>query len=617
MIELSRDSLVSRERHGGKAVGLHALLVYGLPIPPTIIFEPGEFAEEGSLQKLQCIFADSSLLIARSSAPQEDGKSISYAGAFHSAVFKINEFRDAIRNVTEENRRIQVAYDGCATSIPLVIQPYYGASPGGVFLRDAEGLEVLTVSRLGPSSVTNGSATDFSLFSDEEPFYRNLKKVISLELRSVPGALDVEFVVVDGMVLYLQFRPLSKPLTHDSHKENFRLRRSSHFPFALTRFEESVWQPLLEAYFPTSVVFRNRVVYEVGAATQSVNKQIPDEAELLWAEKYYSSLFKKWQEMYSCMLSSMSEASNSRELLRRVWVGWREFYDEYFGNEAAPTIEAVYQLGVSGGSACPSHVEWTRALAELTLDDADCPKLAAFRERFSYMLSRANYITSASIVDQPKRLRLLIDCAKNSSLVEPVINPSLLLRVAWLSDEDNVYKLKFNYLLRMAVQKLARELVKIGLLADTEKIWNITLPELLNGDLAEVARSIAVETGGSLTGAVNDIGEYEAEILSEGSATGAVFCDLDAFESQGVFVAESIEAADYPIFAKCSAGVVAVGSLTYHSAIFARDLGIPLYKSELAAKSLKHGQIVHLGQVSDGLGSIKVFQGVSSGGMAR
>jgi hypothetical protein len=152
-----------------------------------------------------------------------------------------------------------------------------------------------------------------------------------------------------------------------------------------------------------------------------------------------------------------------------------------------------------------------------------------------------------------------------------------LREVAWLAEEDNSYKGRFAQILRSETLRLASRWVREKKLTDIEHIWDCGLYDLEN-ESQPVRTHSAKEASPSRTAQIEpEAFRLPAVILSPGNAIGRA--SIAGSETQDkILIRPTLNPQDYVALSHAAGAVVAAGSLTCHGALFARDIGKPLFR---------------------------------------
>jgi len=159
----------------------------------------------------------------------------------------------------------------------------------------------------------------------------------------------------------------------------------------------------------------------------------------------------------------------------------------------------------------------------------------------------------------------------------PISQGGLLRQVAWLVEEDNIYKARFAAELRHSIIHLAKALVREGKLGSADDIWDCGLHEIERGEPFRKRHSSGPKNNSTGNRHIRLGTNQPAIILAPGEAVGKATRAQPITESS-VLVRSVIDARDYPALMAAAGAVVAFGSPGCHAALFARDIGKPLYR---------------------------------------
>lgn len=597
-MKLSADLPLERARHGGKACGLQQLLRAGGRVPPTFVIEVGA---DSSLDLNRWIQqCDASEFLVRSSAPGEDSLKRSEAGAYLSLRVPLDLVQASITRVSVHGQALG------GGPIAVLIQPAVDG-PGGVYLADpAAGLESLRIALSGPVGITSGAALPPDLLMSDSPEAVLARRECRAMAAMLGGAVDLEFVVVRGSIVWLQYRPLV------AHMPTLHAGLSEHFPSALPPLCGTLWAEVLQREYGEGVEFDGG--YLVGLSDggdECLEAGSPSQSELLDAEQYYCCvLFPRWREILDGLRAAHSEPVG--DFLRAVQA-WRSFWHDYLSNPYEDIVRRARRAAGADAGMSPSvreHMDRLyRARSELSETAVIAcrmpPAVASYVEDYGYLPLAGNDFSQPTLREMPETCLRQIFAA-----IQPpeVISTALLLhRVAWLTEEDNFYKWRLAAQVRYSIQRLGELLRVQGACASADAIWSVRVEDLLRWLVAPdqplFSRSEAQRGGvlapqqfGPIPGPYRSNRSYGAAVLAPCTATTtARAARSDDFLPGDVLFGVALDASDYGLLATASAAVVALGGLDSHIALFSRELGIPLFRCPEAVRTMRPGDRVLLG----------------------
>jgi phosphohistidine swiveling domain-containing protein len=595
-MKLSTDSYLERARHGGKACGLQQLLRAGGRVPPTFVLEAGTYSSPDLSNWLhQC---DASEFLVRSSAPEEDGFERSGAGAYLSLRVALDLVHASIA---------QVATQGEAASgrpIAVLIQPALDG-PGGVYLRDLSAdAESLRIALSGPSGITSGAALPPDLLMSDSPEAVLALRDCRLMAGTLGGAVDLEFVIVQGSMMWLQYRPLL------AHIPTQSAGLSEHFPSALPPLCGTLWADVLQREYGEGVEFDGS--YIVGLSDDGddvIETGGPSHSELRAAERYYYGvLFPRWRELCNGLRTTRSEPVGD---FLRVIEAWRTFWHDYLSNPHETVVRRARRAAGAEAGMSPSVREHMsrlyRARSELSQAEMNAghisPAVALYVEDYGYLPLAGNDFSQPTLRELPETcLRQIFAANPPPKRLGTV---PLLHQVAWLTEEDNFYKWRLAAHVRYSILYLGEFLRAQGTCSSADAIWSVTLEDLLRsfehpdqplfnfseavpGEASAPERRITVPT----TYPTNR--SHGAAVLAPGTASARA-ANTDNFQPGDVLFSVALDASDYGLLSIASAAVVALGGLDSHVALFARELGIPLFRCPEAVRTIRPGDRAILG----------------------
>lgn len=587
--KLTGDQVFDPVLYGNKAKGLHSLLQKGIRIPETYLLP---INSEITLQDIELLFAKNKTVIVRSSSHIEDSSSGSYAGVFLS----LHATKNTIISAIEEVRLHAVKIFGQEIGkIALVIQPLI-LGIGGVFLYEKESRkESLIVSLLGASSITSGRSSEYDLLkpSSKEYLYalNECRKVMAL----FPISLDLEFAFQKTEIVFLQLRQLTGSIRNIGDDV---LTRNEYFPYPMPSLCGTIWQNTLTNLIGTPFVYSGGFV-KAKTESQDPPNVIIDDSKLEKAYTFYTEeLFPRWRNSIDALKKETKRDPSEKFL--SVFDVWCEFMREYLDNEFEYVVDYARKMSPLGTSLTPNVCEWLNRLNELTginiTEISIHPLFKSFISTYGRsFLPNSNYFNNPSIIENPE---YLIEILRNTKVDKityaPQKNPSLILKTAWLSEDDNIFKNEFSFYLRMSILDLANLWQSQRKISRPADIWDIEIDELIAAIREERAPKILSPKYSSKHHLANDDKVFGAEVLSAGNCSGKAFRHANDADEDKIFVKGHLDAWDYPTLLKSKAAVVAFGSVNAHFAIFARDLNKPVFKSFNAVKKIVAGERIEL-----------------------
>ncbi len=587
---LESEQTIDTALFGNKAAGLHVLFVNGIRVPKTFLLAADI---EISKEDIDFLFTKNETVIVRSSSQLEDSTSMSYAGVFLS----LKATRETIASIIEQIRshaiaQIQNLFGQKISRIALVIQPFI-TGIGGVYLYDKEAeKEKLDLSMFGSDSITSGKSSHHDLFKTNSKEYRYSLNECRKVASQLSVSLDLEFVFEDAEISFLQFRQLTKSIHNISEDKP---EGSEYFPYPIKPLCGTLWAETLTKSLGVSCVYSDSYV-KVTQSEDEEQQEPLDENKLAAAVKFYSdSLFAKWRNELDELKNKNIENENENFVF--VLDKWKEFIHEYFTNEYESTIDNARENSPIGASLSPNVCKWFNDLNELaalsktTEELKEHPKFKLFIEQYGKsFIPNSNYFNAYSLSENPKQLLGIIQSIDNAETkYKPVSNPTLILKAAWIAEDDNKFKNEFSFYLRKAVLRLATNWVKQKFISNMDEIWEIEIDELLKAiyenrkpKINKTELSINFNFG-------NDETIFQAEVLASGDCSGEVFTEASEATDDKIFVKNHLDSWDYPTLLKSKAAVVGFGSINAHFAIFARDFNKPVFKSFSAASKLTSG----------------------------
>ena len=337
------------------------------------------------------------------------------------------------------------------------------------------------------------------------------------------------------------------------------------------------------------------------------SKNIYSNEELTAAEDYYKNiLFPTWDHRLHNLKKNTIDV---KKRFLNTYYEWRKFLIEYFSNPYEDLISNVANTEPSGISRSPLNSRWSYALKEWFDSDfiikEELLLFSDFGYRFIGPPTYLNRVTISELLKLPNSLSFVQDLkatAKHSQILQPISDPTIETRIAWLAEDDNEYKHKFGQMLRFSI--LALEIFLESERQDKKtdtSIWNADIIDLISYcdgtsnkiELLPVERISANEiqlTDDSLETTRRIPGSTFA---GSGMITGEI-ATIHTFR-QGVgqiLLVHSLDSTSYPIAIGACAIIVSIGSMNSHASIFARDHQIPLFQSLAATSFLKSGDLI-------------------------
>lgn len=597
--------------HGNKALGLWELRQCSVRVPQTVIVPAGIQPDANDLDWIVEQLGNPLEYFVRSSSSAEDSRSESLAGVFTSEPAEKIELLAKIAKVREQavSSKIGPAKD----LIPVLIQRRLTGG-GGVYLFDQlSGCDSLALSNLGPSTVTLGISTSTDRIPAHCTEYKNVLRVCRELAQKLSKSVDIELVLNSQECVFLQCRPLTQPLNYQ-----LRLGLTDDFPTWLPKLCGTLWVELLNA-----CIDRGNIRYEDGLILDFGDIDAADggvrytEYDLDETESYYTKvLFPKWDSRLGQLMSVLQEWP-AEIAYREVKLAWQHFFDEYFNNPYAAILDAARAAAPIGMALSPrvrtrllmfaEAVKEASSIANLEpLDQGELLSLNAVAKyliAYGFFPLQGHDFSQPSLAELPDVFEAMLLNSGHVELPE-MTNPSPLLRVAWLAEDDNEYKQRFCTAFRQSVLKLGNDWHSKKILVDQGDIWCLSAAEVegvLDGGhhgYIQPTKTRHVKRA-SCAGLV---GDYSADILSPGEGTGFASRLNDGRPNQ-ILIRTVIQSADYPLLLNSNGAVVALGSYQSHGAIFARDIGKPIYRCPAVVQNVTEGAQLTL---LDKLGVVRV-----------
>ena len=471
--------------------------------------------------------------------------------------------------------------------MPVLIQPRIDG-PGGVYFFDRQsGLDRLELSLRGPGAVTSGTSIVSDQLPVESPSGRMALAACRELARKLGGSGEFELVIPLDCCVFLQYRPLTRPIS-----ESLPEGASCDFPARLSPLVGTLWAEQLSA-----VLGVPEIRYDKGFILGLDDPQADETALSLTpdylrdAEEYYNrKLFPDWEALYSTLASELERLS-PEVAWEKMTDAWATFLDQYFNNPHEGVVNAARAKVPPGMAFSPRTVRrlqlFGQASAAVNAGIAEgvsqrellgLKAVQNYLDSFGFYLLAQHDFGQPTLAEQPNAL--IPQLCEAGEFVNPEMKQDdLVLRVAWLAEDDNEFKQRFLSLLRRCVLRLGRHLASQGQLQLEQDIWNLT-----RGDLAALLRGATVQgprdwslARTPLTRPPAGPKAFAAEILAPGRAAGKATLSGSAGPAR-ILVRTAIETADYSLLLGSAGAVVALGTRLSHGAIFARDVGKPLYR---------------------------------------
>lgn len=586
LICLSKNDQPS-ESFGNKARGLWRLKQCEVYVPPTILVAAEYQLTASDLEWVSKNLGSVEKYIVRSSSDKEDTDVLSLAGVFHSEAAYLEEIVAVIERIRRHAAKSAVYSEG-VKSIPVLIQPYL-AGIGGVYLFDRQsGHDSLTLSTLGPSAVTSGATTPADQISTTSVEFQFVLRVCRELTQKLGGSADLELILNKGNCIFLQYRPLTRPLY-------FQLPNglSSYFPSWLRPLCGSLWaEELSQVLDLSSVRYEDGFILGLGTSSSSLsnNSRIPSDDILADAEHFYNNyLFPKWNRDLDKLAIDINELSPAAAY-REAKLAWSLFLNEYFTNQYESTVSLARAISPPGMGLSPNTQDRLRLFSRASQEIANSknntiqqesplslPCVVEYLNKYGFYLLEEHDFSQPTLAEQPDSLIALLSQAGMID-VPDYTEPNLLLKVAWLAEDDNEYKHHFSALLRQSIIRLGVEQTSKAILPNPDAIWDLyssEVEEIIHGRVYDFARRSIFRLSNSIR-SISSKGTFSAEILSPGEVRG--LASRDTVDRNRILLRIVIETADYPLLMNAAGAVVSLGTPQSHGAIFARDIGKPLYR---------------------------------------
>ena len=227
---------------GGKMYGLSVLNSNGIKIPYSVVIPTGVNIDESDLSRINLDYERYSV---RSSADIEDGEKNSFAGMFDSYLnVSINDMLENVKKVkaSVNNIRLKEYIQANRLDQPhmaVVIQSFKEPQYAGVWIGNSDVSGVLEwVSGNGEKLVSGSSTPHTEIWKDGQCLNSlecDGKKIgdSMLEFQKRVGSnADFEWMILDGELIMLQFRPVTKKVIIDDSYTNDHIDGYSGIPAA-------------------------------------------------------------------------------------------------------------------------------------------------------------------------------------------------------------------------------------------------------------------------------------------------------------------------------------------------------------------------------------------------
>lgn len=580
MLTLTDQTKVNRRNHGNKAVWLSKLLHAGQNIPETILVPSVETPSAKEVLKALPKFSAAQMVIVRSSSRQEDTAKRALAGCFSSEIVSTTDVPAAIRRVRQHALSLG-ALGLREANLPVLIQPVIEGW-GGVYLSALSGQgETMMVSKLGVSAVTAGLGDGASFVSKSHPVYATALKACRKVRDALQISIDLEFIIKKDTVIFLQCRPLTCPFPSQDERG-----LSEHFPTPLRRLVGELWQNALSARLGVAVRYKDGYLVGFSDEASGIENEVPADEDLKAALRFYrTTLFPRWNKT----LRKLSrECRKLHEIAgwQKAHNAWLEFLDDYFNNAHERTVRRAVRACESGVGISPDFGKRTRLYRAvqncLFISGVPRPvdRVANSQAMLAYLAELGseflveNDFSTPTLQERPDLFLASMPPPQPAARL-PKPPRTLLRQVAWLAEEDNGYKGRFAQILRSETLRLASRWVREKKLTDIEHIWDCGLHDLEN-ESQPVRTHFAKENSPSRT-VEPEAFRLPAVILSPGNAIGRA--SIAGSETQDkILIRPALHPQDYVALSHAAGAVVAAGSLTCHGALFARDIGKPLFR---------------------------------------
>ncbi len=213
---------------GGKMYGLSVLNSKGIKVPYSVVVPVGVSLAESDLEKIDKNFKHYSV---RSSADIEDGEKNSFAGMFDS--YLNISFNDIIKNIDKvknsvNNIRLKEYIKSNNLEEPnmaTVIQSFKEPEYSGVWIGNSDNSGVLEWVKGNGEKLVSGASTPVT------EIWKNGQNVVALSCngksigetmikyqKMVGENADFEWMVLNGELIMLQYRPVTRKITLEENK---------------------------------------------------------------------------------------------------------------------------------------------------------------------------------------------------------------------------------------------------------------------------------------------------------------------------------------------------------------------------------------------------------------
>ncbi len=597
MLVLRRSSRLNSELHGSKAIGLQRLLRAGLRIPTTLVVAAGETPTPDAIKRFVGRLEGGRSLMIRSSSRHEDSPDRSLAGCFMSEQTSERGIRASIARVRAHAATLE-HLNAVEDSVPVLIQPVL-TGWGGVYLGEKDlTTHSLTLSRLGVSAVTSGRTAPFDLLPVAHPVYQRTLKICREAHAKLGGQVDIELVLNGRGVVFLQCRPLTRKLVPE-----LDAGLSEHFPSPLRRLVGELWERVLSETLGIAVSYRDGFLFGLVDDAPGPISPKPSAAKLKAAHTFYRRrLFPSWDKRLRDLRDECARLDPSAGWWRARGA-WKAFLDEYFNNPHEPTARSAAAHCRSGAGISPTlrrRMKYLSALHKIvfgsghrkpTAEILNSPVMQEYLAEFGCEFFGDNDLSAPTAAEAPE-LFLASLPEPTTAVRVPMSREGLLRQVAWLVEEDNIYKSRFAAEFRHATMRLADALVHEGKLGASDDIWDCGLHEVERGEPVRKRLGSAKKSNNGNRQIHLGVSQ-PAIILAPGEAVGLATRTQPITENS-VLVRSVIDARDYPALMAAAGGVVAFGSPGCHAALFARDIGKPLYRCPVVVSGVPEAASLRL-----------------------
>ena len=418
------------------------------------------------------------------------------------------------------------------------------------------------------------------------------------------GSIDLELILVGGECVFLQCRPLTRPLFNQTVAG-----LSSYFPSWLPPLCGTLWaEQLSETLRLDGVRYDDGFIIGLGGSEDSKDVTPVTTPECEAAERYYTEvLFPKWETTLTRLRATVQELA-AEDAYRDARSAWAEFLRDYFNNPYEGVVAAARAAGRSGMAITPRVRDRLTLFARAAREVASgvshghgqlgrllaFPSVVEYLGLYGFQLLEGHDFSQPTLAEQPAAFLAQLTQAGRVELPDAVA-PDVLLRVAWLAEDDNEYKQRFCAMLRQSILRLGADWTAKGLLPERDAVWRLTATEVEGVQAGQASRFEMREPFrlAEQLDAVGRIGTFAAELLSPGRVSGVANRDGRGGANL-ILLRTVIETTDYPLLMSSAGAVVALGTPQSHGAIFARDIGKPLYRCPAVVQTVNDGMLLTL-----------------------